>query len=506
MQTVSAAFTNATQAQIRRVTTKITIAWQAGVWTDESVHLRSHTGTLRIAAPGDELIAPGDVGTATAVLHNPTVTGAGRRFSWKNTAGPLAADIGGPFGLFGKAVRISVGFYVLPDLTIELVTIFTGVIYDWQEDPQAHTLTLYLRDIGFKYLQDKISTLVQRDLRADAALTYLADQVSIPESLRVFDVASARIPFTWLDDESVLTEMWEIARSVGGRCFFDQLGRLHFETAAHWARQTDITWTFSPTNFKTLRPTSNPDSLASTIVVEWAGRYIGLADEVYTLSETKWVAPGATISFEARFGNPLYAYAALDATDYKVISAGAVDLTSFVTITVPEATRYAQRCTVTITNRHTTLAATLIYLRIRGYSLQGGPTEQATVDVTQFSMPFPRTRSVRGNMYVQTAVQAEALARILSASSGRLIPQWQFSGVPGVPQLELGDRVQFSAPDVMNTNRGGFVTEIAWSWAGDARSSFTQQITILDAEGLFAFSDYYVIGTTPLGEVGRAWH
>ena len=508
MQAVSADFVAAVQAATRSVASVVEVAWDGNTWVDETSYLVSHTGTLRLAAPGDELIAAGEVGAATVTLRNPLVAGQGRRFSWRNAAGPLASYIAIPTGLFGKPVRIKQGFWILPEGYImpmlQTVTIFTGIIYDWEDDPADNTIMLQLRDMGYKYLQHKASSLAQSDLRADAAIAYYADLAGIPEANRILDTASHHIPYSWLDDESLLEEIWEIARAVGGSCYFDQLGKLRFENQIHWAGQATVLWTFAKTAYKTFRPTYGPDNLANRIVVEWSGRFVGAVDTVYSLGEAKLIRPGETLTFEARFSNPLFGYVALAASDYKVISAGGVDMTSAVTVTLLTAFRYAQRCTVQVVNSHTTLAATLIYLHIRGYPLIGGPTEQVTAEAETNPLPFMRSRAVRGNMYVQTVVLAEALAKSLLGRYQQLAPLWTLRDVPGVPQLELGDRVQCQTSDAIGADVEGFVIEMTWE--ASASRGFMQSLTLLDAANLFPYTDYYVIGTTPLGAYGRVWY
>lgn len=497
MQEVSSAFTAATQATVRQPVCKVEIAWDGVTWSDETAYVQQHSGTLRLAAPGDELIPAGDVGTATVELSN-----EGRRYSWWNTGGPLAAWIGGPAKLYGKRVRIKQGYRdVLINGTPEWVTIFTGVIYDWNDDQAAGTLTLYLRDMGYAYVQCKRSSPMLSGLRADEVLAYYADLASILSVDRVLMVASERIPFAWLDDESVLEEMWQVAQAVGGRCYFDQLGCLRFETATAWAGRTTTVWHFTQQDYGNLRATYAIDNLASDVVVEWAPRYISLVDTVYTLTEAKLIRPGETLTFEARFTNPLYGYVELTADDYKIISVGGGDLGTAVVLTLPPVLRYAQRCTVQVVNNHPTLAALLIFLQIRGYPLVGGPTDQVSVQAAPNVLPLTRLRSLRGNAYVQTAVQADALSQLLLGRCQQLAVAWQLQTM-GVPQLELGDRVAFDLPDITDPI-AGYVTEISWRFAPE--QGFTQDITMLDAAGLYPYQDYYVIGGTPLG-VGRAWY
>ena len=47
----------------------------------------------------------------------------------------------------------------------------------------------------------------------------------------------------------------------------------------------------------------------------------------------------------------------------------------------------------------------LTFLQLRGMPLQGGPTEQESVDVTPAPYTFKRVRALRGNPYLQTQTQ-----------------------------------------------------------------------------------------------------
>ncbi len=493
MQSVSSGFTAATQATVREPVAKIEISWDGSTWTDESDRLAFHAGTLQINTPGESLIPPGDVGTATVHLWNHD-----GRYSWKRSDSPLAAFIGGDAGLAGKRVRLYQGFRV--GGTPEYVRIFTGVIYAWEELTADDRIVLSLRDMGFAYLQDRASTAMYTNIRVDQWIAQLATLAGIANT--ALDTSLFRIPYAWLDDESILEEIWAAAAADGGRAYFDQLGTLRFENAAHWltSPHTAVQWTFDPGAYQVPTPRFTPDDLANRVIVEMQGRVGAKETVLYTLDTLKVAKPGETITFECRLNQP----AALIWTpekgkDYQAVSPGGLDLNDDIAITV---TKYAQRVQVQLTNNHAFMPAQLIFFQLRGVPLVGGPLQEVIREAGAPAGGMERTRSVRANQYVQTFAQADALAEFLRDRHRRLQPIWELRGVPGVPQLEPGDRVAFSDPQAISGTRQGFVIAIRWQFDG----AFVQDLQILDAENLFPYTNYFVIGQTALGANGRAWY
>ncbi len=487
MQSVSTWFAETAQQQGRQLVTRVYVQWDGATWTDESDYLESHMGNLRFGAPGDELTPPGDVGDATVILQN---------FGRFAEAGPLAAYIGGPGGLFGKQVRLEVGFRAFGGNIIveELVCVFTGVIYNWT--PGAK-LTLQCRDLGYAYMQHKTSCAVSAQRRADQLIADYADLAGVPAGARVLDTSSFVVPWGWLDDESIVEEMWEVARAEGARIYFDQLGRLRYESVQYWARKTTPDLVLDAL-YHDWHEQPSPDALATSVTVEWAGRYVGAETVLYTLEENKVIRPGETLEFEARFSHPCLQYSALAASDYKIVSIGGVDMAGSVTVSLPAEQRFAQRCTVRLSNNHATLAASVIFLQIRGYPLLGGPTEQVTVQAVVPPTPWLRNRNLRGNMYMQTWVQAVTQAQFLAGRHQRLARIATLTDLPGLPQIELGDRIRWAsiapAPELLaNTSFENATT----GWAIAAYGPLVTRTSSYDAvNGNYALlADFTPAGT-----------
>lgn len=521
MQTVSDGFKAQATATARSPLDYVEVAWDDSVsvetmlgrgrggtgWFDETHYLEKHTGLLRLHPPGEELIAPGDVCRATVTLDNRTC-----RFSWRNSTSTLAAYIGTPVGLTGKLLRIWSGFMVSG--TPEYVCIFTGVIVGQNEDTVNAFVEVECRDIGFIYLQNKISTTSYELLQPDAWIATLATLAGIPNDLgspydnrwRKFDLGIFRSLWLWCDDESAVEEMWEVARGDGGVCFFDQTGRLVFQNLVHWASQA-IAFNFLELSHAAVESSTNLDDVVTKVVCEWSGRGISNATAVYELEKGKIIKPGETLSWECRYANPVkeifdVEISGASVRDYRAYSDGGLDLSSSLTIAITNS--YAQKCTISVTNNHATLSAHLGYLRIRGTPIIGGPTEQVAITASPPPFSFERTRSIRGNMYQQSDDQARALSTYVVERNKRLRPTYTLRDARGIAYLELGDRV--TAADTRQfgvTPIDGFVTGI--QWRSDDKGFVFEEVQVLDGTALFPATDLYYCGITVLGD-GRAWY
>jgi hypothetical protein len=509
MQSVSAEFTTATNDIARRVVACLEVSWDgtgligaarsAAGWTDETTYMVEHRGSMKINPPGDDLVAAGEVGSATILLDNST-----RRFSWLKTDGPLYAYIGGVNGFVGIPVRIWEGF-ITPGGT-QYCRIFTGVITGWTEQTSEASVKLECKDIGWKYLQNRLSSVLYQDQFADEWITYVAQTLAgIDAGDMDLDGGIYQISWLWLDDESAVEEIWEAAAADGGLAYFDELGKLCYRNPMAWVGLASV-WDFTEDRYESAEPRMDPSALATKIIVEWSGRYRDAPDELYNERSIKYVSPSDSIEFTARFSNGAIEVYNPDSAqpyeDFHASSAGGQDLTAYLTVTLSDVC--GQQCTVTIANSHTVCTAIVDHLRIRGAPLMGGPTEQAEAVPAVPPLDFERVRSVRGNLYCQTIEQGESLANLLALRCARIRPVWALRGVPGVPQLELGDRVTFHDKWAITGDvRDGITTGIDWQGTEDG---FQQTLNIMDLADLSQYTDYFIIGVTALGVHGRCWY
>lgn len=518
MQTVSAALVAACRASGQRPVFYVEFSWtRAGSiaaarggtgWTDESAWLAGHNGQLAINPPGERLTPAGQIGSATVTLHN-----AAGRFSWKNAASALYAYIGeanSPAGPVGTPARIWQGY--VGSGGPEYVCIFTGVVSGWAERPDA-TVAFSLRDWGYVYQQNRLSLATAQDQLPDAWIGTVADAAGI--DLRTLDAGIFPIPFAWMDEETAVEEIWLAAEADGGMALFDQRGRLLYWNALHWIGLATA-WTFGEGDYELAEPETDATAVATEITVEWSPRAVAPETDLYVLDKPRVIMPDKNASWEARFD-----YAALEVyepdaaapyNDYYAASPGGLAMNDDVTIALSDQT--GQKCTVTVTNGSATQAVKLEHLRLRGRPIVGGPTEQAKATASPAPLPFTRTRALRsntgagqgmwqrstqGNIYLQSAEQGQALADMLALRCRRVRPVWTLRNAPGVPQLELGDRIGFV--DTRKTGSGaaieGLVIGIAWDAGSDA--GFVQTLKAMDMTDLAEHDNYFVIGASELG-------
>lgn len=512
MQSVSVGFTAASAANNQQPRSYLEIMWSgypsgltargSAGWTNESAYLVRHRGTLRIEPPGENMVPAGSVGSCDIALDNTT-----QRFEWQNPESELTAYISGPVGPSGRPVRVWQGFDV-GGIT-EYVCIFTGIIDTWTPDTGGGTVDLHCKDWGYRWLQQKRSTpLATKKLPSEwvAQICALAGLSPVIQDVGIF-----HIPFCWMDDESVVDEIWQTWEADGGVCYFDQLGQLRCENALHWlsAPHDTIQWTFDEGTYRDVDPQNDLAPVATKITVEWAGRAIGSAIQLYELDQMKVLMPGRSETWVARFQYGCSSVIAPNPNDpfndYWAETAGGKPISDKISISIDPAKAYAQQCTLTVTNVSTSLAARLTYMQLRGYPLIGGPTEQEEALVVPAPFEYDRVRQVRGNPYLQRSAQGRALGSLLAVRGQRIRPLWQLMDVAGIPQLELGDRVGFKNSKLLGTTTGvGIVTGIQWD--GGPTAGFTQQVGVLDMTDFTEYSRYFIIGRDTLGAYQRIYY
>ena len=569
MQTVSAAMITAAGASVRYPVPKFEVQWDGVNWLDESANIAGFRLTQQMEIPGVELTPLGTTDAGSVTLRNREwryspwhsggdddirdyidgawgYTGIKARlsmgFGLSNTAITVFADAAGGLvratsaghGLeIGNAVRIvnSQGYdgrYTVAAKTastfdfaatwgsntaqgwaqkLEFCRLFTGYLYNGSEAPRTKSITFALRDNAWLLYQKRASTALYANYRLDTLLYTLAnaggwDVVNDWTA----DTSPFIIPAAWLDDDALLQEMQQAAASVGGRLWCDANGDLRYEEASHWLGHATVLWHFDAGDLMDLPPVLAPENLASSVVVEYSPRVTGASRVLYTLDETRTVRPGTTETLDVRMSQPAVSVFPLNAdTDYWFDNGAGLAMNSKMALAV---TYYAQRLTITMTNSHATMPAVLRFLQIRGKPMEGGPQEEVE-EIIDASPDVPRVRSVRGNFYLQSRQQARYVSKLLAGRHDSLIPLWHIRSAPGIPQLELGDRVGVYDARALSAEREGFVLSIEHRYtvpAGLATEPiYAQDIHVMDATPLFPSGAYFVIGTTALGS-GVAWY
>lgn len=198
-----------------------------------------------------------------------------------------------------------------------------------------------------------------------------------------------------------------------------------------------------------------------------------------------------------------------DLRDYVATTGGGKDITtdvSFSTFTV-----YGGRVDVTISNCNLKYNAYMLRMNLRGYPIVGFTSKQAKKTKTTIPADLPpRDKTIRPNVYIQTYQQANALADYLSDRYRVARFSYPLVGVPGIPQLECGDRVTLNDPNTTTATKDGYVLAIDWSIDNidSEEEKFVQDITVWDSANILpvAGSTLYIIGTHQLSTGKVCWY
>lgn len=487
------------------IAARLFIDWSiTGSYVNESANLVAASGEMRLAAPDSQITSPrGTVDQCTLTLRNP----AGR-YSPLNTSGALYASIGG-----GKAYHAPMYLEISINGGSNYTRVFTGVIklpkesgLSTRENP---LVTIDCRSRDELLLQKRLST-THADFR-----TWIDEGYTEAEVIReiLLDAGLSAPDYTldpglfngltvWLDDESPLEDIWTLAAACGGRFYCDADGEFRYENAQHWLFSPHMTSqeTLTPDTWQKAQAVYDDRELYDTVTVEYAARIPEAAAVLWEPDEPVVIPAGGTVNITARLRQPGWT---INAPSYTAVTTGGQNITDDVSAS---ATKYAQRVDLVLTNSNATYAAHLRPLEITGQPLVGGPTGEKTrtsaADGTNsafFVTRGGRTRSLRGNVYIQQGAQADMLAQFLlhRQEYPRLV--WTLSGCPGKATRRPGDRITVNDTSMMSAGRAAIITGIRWRY-GD---TFVQDIEAIDAANLYPYAGatpgYFVVGTNKLG-------
>lgn len=473
-----------------------------GSYIDESARLVSATGSVRLAAPESGITSPrGTVDQCTLTLDN-----RDGRYSPLNTSSPIYASIAG-----GGAYHAPMFLRVSIDGGANYSRVFTGVIKIPQEAPPipgvAAQVTIDCRSRDEILLNKRLSTDIDsfRAMHDDQAneaeiIATFLQAGGLSPSDYVLDPGLFVLPWAWLDDESPITDIWQIAAACGGRFYCDVDGIFRYENMAHWL--------FSPhtTSQETLTedgygqmdgPTYDDRELYSGVTVIASPRSILEPGVLWAAQQVISVPADSNKTVIAKMRQPAYQ---IDSITYTAVTGGAVNITSYILVSV---TQYAQRVEIHLSNSHETDAAELIDLSILGTPVSGEPAiEEHLESEHAFWTSVPgfrpgRIRLLQQNPYLQTQQQALVLAEFLRDRYELPRLSWKLRNVPGDPGRLLGDRITVSNSEAMSASRQGFITAIDWRLSG---RGFVNDIEIIDATDLYPFDEYFILGTNELGD------
>ena len=490
----------------RTIGCKVWFDWDFnGTFTEETSNLVSANGESRFTPPGESLTSGrGIVDQCNIELRN-----TAGRYSAFNTSGALYAYIqaGGIY---------HVPMYV--EATIDgsaYTTIFTGVTKVPRETGRTWngipTVSFDCRGRDELLLQRRIST-TQSGFRTRYDEGWNEGQIieafvnagGVDSGERVIDTGIVSIPWSYIDDESVLEEVWQIAAASGGRVYTDRSGILRYENMAHWlfSPHTTSQATYTNADWQGLEIAYDDTNLYDSISIEYSGRKVEPETTLWEPDDPVRIPANSTKTITANFSYPAYDTPLIT---YKAHTAGGVNMNAYISITP---TWYAQRATLSITNSHTTLGVSLSAFSITGRPVMGGPSadEKRTSATDGSNGSFFTTRetsrnlSMRGNFYVQSRAQAAMIAQFLLDRYEQPRLTYTLRGMPADPARIPGDRVTINDTSVMSSSRAMMVTGVRWRYG---EMSYTMDLEGVDAAALYPYigtsPGYFVINTNKLG-------
>jgi hypothetical protein len=493
----------------RTVTPRLKIAWDGTTYVDETAYLITARGEMKLTAPGSAIMSPrGIVDSMTLTLLNAKDAITGRRFSPLNTSSPLFAYLSG-----GEAYHKPVTFEVSIDGGA-YVYVFTGVIKIPREGvptPKGEaTITVECRSVDEQLLNLKISTsqvkffdnyedgvtegeiitqwLTHADVGWDAADTEIDNGLFI-------------IPWSWLDDESVLEECWTLAAAAGGRLYANPEGKIVYENATHWLQHVVASETLTRDNYRDLRIRYDDSDLFSDVTVEASPRAPDDQMVLWEPENEEMVTAGGTLTVTARLKYPAYTISGIA---YEAVTLGGANISNDVSCVH---TNYAQRVEMVFTNANATYGARLYKLQVQGRPVVGAPMleEKRLSEATFWDTRIRRNRSLRSNVYIQTRAHAAAVSEFLRDvhETPRLF--YNLTQVLGLPARRLGNRITINDSEVMSAARDAFVIGIQWTFS---KSGFTQDIELVDAAAIYQYTldEYFIVSTDELGSAKRLFY
>lgn len=496
----------------RTITWDLRIDWAfSGSYVDESARLVSANGTMRLAAPESGISSPrGTVDQMTLTLNN-----ADGRFSPLNTGGALYSDI-----QLGGAYHAPMYLRVSVDGGSNYYRVFTGVIKIPREGPPypgvAATVEIDCRSRDEILLNKRLSTTLTTfqtmhddDYTESQIIAQILTDAGLSASDYTLDSGLFVIPWAWLDDESPIEEIWQLAAACGGRFYCDPDGEFRYENMTHWLLSPHDTSqeTLDKSGYGQMDgPAYDDRELFNGVTVVASPRDTLETTTLWSADSIEVIPANSSRTIVAKLRQPAYT---IDSVSYTAVSGGGVDMDANISVVM---TKYAQRVSLAITNSHADYAAELAALSLEGIPVSGSPSvEESKTSSKTFWTSYTgtrpgRTKLLRGNVWIQTAPLAATLAEFLRDRYQLPRLSWTLRNVPGVASRRLGDRITVANADAMSSSRQGFITAITWRLS---EKGFGQDIEVIDAgsqadgTGLYPYDSYCIVGTHEAGDSGN---
>lgn len=472
----------------------LSFMWDGVHWTDESDRVLSITINKRLFDPTSPNFVMGN-GYATMQV---TLDNQDFRFSPGHTTSPspIASFLDDDYG---HLVKLSLGCYVSG--SPELISFFVGKTYSMRHDGNRVVFTVY--DKAIDYIQNRIRSNVYEDIPIHEAIDELGKLGNIAFLPANVDKAPFNIPVLWLDNDTIWSDIQDVAALVNGFVFFDDFGDAHFWTIDHLLKQGTPVHAFDEYSLTSLSVMAQTRNFVHKVIIEIEGRYKSGYEEVYSLDEQKDILPGETVSFEIKLNRPTIQISPLSHGDnFWLMNPGGFVMNDYVDVSMET---YAQAVVVTLKNNHSSLMARLEWLQLYGVSFLGGYQETLTKVVTP-SKPNYRARTVGNNVYLQEPSVGKFLLNMLAERYKKRVNYWATGPVPMLPHLQLGDYVKARDDLHREDYIEGYLVGIDTNIFADSDTvSFHQSFTAVQAEDIFPVSDYFFIGSSELCK-GNSWH
>lgn len=475
----------------RQIAAKLEIRWDGSTWTDETAYLMDAQGDASIQQIWQLMGGTGVNPPNTAQF---TLAWADGRYSPFNSDSDIYAYISANQG-YGLATRFSVGLW--GGSSYAYTTIFTGVIDSLQiASARDGKVTIRATDASAALSQNRISTALTVDTEAGGYISALATLGNVAST--DLDPGLYAIPWAWLDNEAIWTEMCLLAQAEGGMIRFDRSGQLLFANAEAWVGETSA-HTFTVSLMKDLAFTGSWQNVYNRVTAVYADRVAVASETLFSLRDSILIAPGETHTFTAQH-KPAYSTLSYEAT---ITDAMGSDLSASVAVVT---TGYAGRTEVAITNNHATAAALVSAFTLSGQYLSGDDDHDVTLDAEDSVAGQPSAGNVKafrcaGNPYVQTQAQAAFLAEILRDRLKAMRAIYSIAA-PGIPTLEPGGAVTVVEAG-SGVNCPGFITAVTWTFSGGA---YNATYRVVDATGWYLESGYFEIGVSLLGGSAKLFY
>lgn len=486
-------------ATTRYVSVLVQFMWDGANWTNETNYLVGAKGALEYLPPNEAYASGKQIIQQMSV----TLANVNNRFSMDR-----AESILYPYRLVGGAYHKKCRITVTVDNVSHVA--FMGYVKNTAVDYKKNQVTFTVWDIA-EILRQKFSTPMLRGaLEHDVVISYLllaglvdgthfispTWAASHGGTTATIDYSSTPIEYSWLDDEPVWDEIVDLAQASGARIYITKEGMVRYEKGWQWTRSV-LTETLTPELFQDFVPEQDDKSFYDEVQVTFTERSAGEgAGELWKLQRSRVILPGQTENITARYRYPAIDIAVpVAGTHYFLRYLNGGDATGSVSI---DYTLNACQADITIINP-TAQAVVFSQSRILGQALIGRPAEQ--VKRSFANNLFNRRVDIRENPYVQTKLQAEAIAHFMAWWYSFPKTIYTIKGVRGVASRKLGDQMRVVHEGVTYE---GIVIKIEWR-IGIINSAFAYMQDIKMIQNVFTDS-HFVVGVDTLGGGKGVWH